>query len=274
MWFQVPGVPRDSRRDRSSDRMSKTRSAIVFTLSFLQWQEAESEGRHLPGLGPNTHRVNLSFPSPPVLMHLPLSKELWGSKRSCHNACSLGGRVGPSGTHNLLHLGKHTLHTVFILPHHRQVPHTFICRQANRNESLVLHIAAKQGSALLQACQPHMSGYDAAGPAYCQTLTVEPKVLGKRLCTEELKALGDKVSHSPGILVQAARGKTLIRRVEERKQAPSLKGGTVLEGNPFSTTFTLPLTTVPTGGQMTTELLDEYKGNMAQKHQTTVFSFH
>lgn len=112
---------------------------------------------------------------------------------------------------------------------------------------------------LLQACQPHMSGYDASGPAYYQTLTVEPKVLGKRLCTEELKALGDKVSHSPGILVQAARGKTLIRRVEERKQAPSLEGGTVLEGNPFSTTCTLPPTTVPTGGQRTTELLDEYR---------------
>uniref|UniRef100_A0A493TFG5 Uncharacterized protein n=1 Tax=Anas platyrhynchos platyrhynchos TaxID=8840 RepID=A0A493TFG5_ANAPP len=35
MWFQVPGVPRDSRRDRSSERISKTRSAMVFTLSFL-----------------------------------------------------------------------------------------------------------------------------------------------------------------------------------------------------------------------------------------------
>lgn len=90
------------------------------------------------------------------------------------------------------------------------------------------------------ACQPHLSGYDATGPAYCQTLTVEPKVLGKRLCTEELKALGDKVSHSPGILVQAARGKPLVRRVEEWKQAPALQGGTVLEGNPLPTSSLLP----------------------------------
>lgn len=46
----------------------------------------------------------------------------------------------------------------------------------------------------------------------------------------------------------------------------------MLEGNPFSTTFTLTPTTVSTGGQMITELLDEYKGNIAQKHQITVFS--
>uniref|UniRef100_A0A8B9J0V4 Uncharacterized protein n=1 Tax=Amazona collaria TaxID=241587 RepID=A0A8B9J0V4_9PSIT len=41
MWFHVPGVPRASSRDRSSERISKTRSAIVFTLSFLQqsWGE-------------------------------------------------------------------------------------------------------------------------------------------------------------------------------------------------------------------------------------------
>uniref|UniRef100_A0A8C5TU11 Uncharacterized protein n=1 Tax=Malurus cyaneus samueli TaxID=2593467 RepID=A0A8C5TU11_9PASS len=36
MWFQVPGVLRASSRDRSSDRISKTRSAIVFTLPFLK----------------------------------------------------------------------------------------------------------------------------------------------------------------------------------------------------------------------------------------------
>uniref|UniRef100_A0A8C3MVC9 Uncharacterized protein n=1 Tax=Geospiza parvula TaxID=87175 RepID=A0A8C3MVC9_GEOPR len=36
MWFQVPGVPRASSRERSSERISKTRSAIVFTLPFLQ----------------------------------------------------------------------------------------------------------------------------------------------------------------------------------------------------------------------------------------------
>lgn len=176
--------------------------------------------------------------------HVPLSKELWGSERSCHNACSLGWRVGPSGAHNLLHLGKHTLHIVRILPHHSQVPHTFICGTAKRRELLVPHITAKQNSPHPPVCQPHLSGYDAAGPAYYQTLTVEPKVLGKRLCTEELKALGDKVSHSPGILVQAARGKTLVRRVEERKQEPALQGGTVLEGNPFPTAFTL-LPTLP-----------------------------
>lgn len=107
---------------------------------------------------------------------------------------------------------------------------------------------AKQSIPHPSACQPHLSGYDATGPAYCQTLTVEPKVLGKRLCTEELKALGDKVSHSPGILVQAARGKPLVRRVEEWKQAPALQGGTVLEGNPLPTTSALP-PTVPVGGK-------------------------
>lgn len=35
MWCQVPGVLRASSRDRSSARICKTRSAIVFTLSFL-----------------------------------------------------------------------------------------------------------------------------------------------------------------------------------------------------------------------------------------------
>uniref|UniRef100_A0A8D2NSY9 Uncharacterized protein n=1 Tax=Zosterops lateralis melanops TaxID=1220523 RepID=A0A8D2NSY9_ZOSLA len=40
MWFQVPGVPRASSRDRSSDLISKTRSAIVFTLPFLHCGEA------------------------------------------------------------------------------------------------------------------------------------------------------------------------------------------------------------------------------------------
>uniref|UniRef100_A0A669QDI2 Uncharacterized protein n=1 Tax=Phasianus colchicus TaxID=9054 RepID=A0A669QDI2_PHACC len=33
MWFQVPGVPRDSRRDRSSDLISKTRSAPTWFRS-------------------------------------------------------------------------------------------------------------------------------------------------------------------------------------------------------------------------------------------------
>uniref|UniRef100_A0A674GVM3 Uncharacterized protein n=1 Tax=Taeniopygia guttata TaxID=59729 RepID=A0A674GVM3_TAEGU len=39
MWFQVPGVPRASSRDRSSDRISRTRSAMVFTLPFLHCGE-------------------------------------------------------------------------------------------------------------------------------------------------------------------------------------------------------------------------------------------
>uniref|UniRef100_A0A8D2MKQ7 Uncharacterized protein n=2 Tax=Passerellidae TaxID=1729112 RepID=A0A8D2MKQ7_ZONAL len=40
MWFQVPGVPRASSRERSSERISRTRSAIVFTLPFLHCGEA------------------------------------------------------------------------------------------------------------------------------------------------------------------------------------------------------------------------------------------
>ena len=45
MWFQVPGVLRDSNRALSSDLMVRMRSAIVFTLPVLSGQQYEYQHR-------------------------------------------------------------------------------------------------------------------------------------------------------------------------------------------------------------------------------------
>lgn len=68
-------------------------------------------------------------------------------------------------------------------------------------------------------------------PSLYNTLTVEPKVFGEGLCTEELKALGNEETHSPGIPIQATRGKTLIGGVKEGEQEPALQGRNCFESH-------------------------------------------
>lgn len=51
-----------------------------------------------------------------------------------------------------------------------------------------------------------------------KSLTVESKVFGVRLGTEQLEALRDEVTNGPSVLVWISTGETLVGRVKEGEQ--------------------------------------------------------
>lgn len=57
---------------------------------------------------------------------LPLLKELRVREGGGHDPCSLRRGIGPSDSHNLLHLGKDPQDAVRFFSNHGQIPHSLI----------------------------------------------------------------------------------------------------------------------------------------------------
>lgn len=72
---------------------------------------------------------------------LPFLKELRVREGSGHDPRSLSRGIGPSDSHNLLHLGKDPLHAIRFFCNHGQIPHTLIWRQ-RRELALVAPMGA------------------------------------------------------------------------------------------------------------------------------------
>lgn len=120
MWSQVPGVPRAWSLAFSWALISKTLSAMVFTLSFLE-SKAENTFWHYCDL---MQGFWCSFRWD--IFCWPFTKELRWVQSDGDNASSLRRWIGPSCPYNLLHLGHNSLQVVCITSHNGKVAHTLI----------------------------------------------------------------------------------------------------------------------------------------------------